>query len=273
METYRIISDLEKRHIENLAKKGQRIDGRGLNEYRDILIETNLIPKAEGSCKISLGKTEIVAGVKISTGPPYSDTPESGVITINAELCPMAAPHFESGPPNEYSVEFSRVVDRGIRHANIINKEKLIIVPSEKVFIIFIDLYVIGFDGNLFDAGSLAAVKALATTMLPEVDESMISGKEPLKTREELKWHPLEVLDLPVSVTVAKIGDTLMVDPNANEERVLDSRITFTLNSQNEIVSAQKGEAGSFKVDEIYKALGMAQEVAPKLRKYLQPSS
>lgn len=264
MDSYKIISDLEKRHIEFLAKKGQRIDGRGVTDYREISIETDYVPKAEGSARTFLGNTQIVAGIKVSIGAPYPDTPNSGVVTVNAELSPMAAPHFEAGPPNENSVEVARVVDRGIRHSNIIDKEKLVIIPNEKVFIIFIDLYVLGYDGNMFDAGELAAVKALCTTKIPKYE--IIEGEVKLIP----EWQPLEILDYPVSVTIAKIKDSLFVDPNANEERVLDCRITLALNSKNEICSAQKGQEGSFTVDEIEKAIEMSQEIAPKLRKYLQ---
>ena len=264
MDSYKIISDLERKHLLNLAKKGQRIDGRGPKDYREITIETDYVPKAEGSARAYLGGTQIVAGVKVSIGAPYPDTPNSGVITVMSELSPMAAPHFESGPPNEESVEVARVVDRGIRHSDIVDKEKLVLIPGEKVFIIFIDLYVLGYDGNMFDCGELAAVKALCTTKLPKFE--IVDGDAKLIP----EWRPLEIMDYPVSVTIVKIGDALLVDPSDNEQRVLDARITLALNAKNEVVSAQKGGTGGFTVDEIAQAMDIAQEVAPKLRSFLQ---
>ncbi len=264
VDSYKIISDLEKRHIESLAKRGYRIDGRGFKDYRKITIETDYVPKAEGSARVFLGNTQIVAGVKISIGAPYPDTPDAGVITVNAEFSPMAAPHFEAGPPGEEAVEVARVVDRGIRHSDIIDKQKLAIIPGEQVFILFVDLYVLGYNGNMFDAGELAAVKALMNTKLPKYE--IVDGEVKLVP----EWTLLEIEDYPVSVTIAKIGNTLVVDPNANEERVLDSRITFALNSRSEIVSVQKGEAGTFTVNEIEQAIEMAQEVSPKLREILK---
>lgn len=262
LDSYKIISDVERSHILSLAKKGQRIDGRGFMDYRKIEIGTDYVPKAEGSAYLHLGTTQILAGVKISIGPPYPDTPDAGVITVNAELSPMAAPHFEAGPPGEESVEVARVVDRGIRHSDILDKKKLAIIPGEKVFIIFVDLYVIGYDGNMFDAGELAAVKALCTTKIPKVE---VVGNDVNVINE---FSPLDIQDYPVSVTIAKIGNALMVDPNQNEERVLDARITYALNAKNEVVSAQKGGEGSFTIDELMKTLDMAREVAPKLQEY-----
>ena len=91
-------------------------------------------------------------------GEPYPDTPESGVMTTAAEMIPMASPDFEAGPPRENAIELSRVVDRGIRESEVIEVEKLCIVPDEKIWMIFIDIHIIDYDGNLFDTASLAAL-------------------------------------------------------------------------------------------------------------------
>jgi exosome complex component RRP42 len=73
-----------------------------------------------------------MAGIKMDIGEPYPDEPDSGVMTTAAELIPMASPDFESGPPDEESIELARVVDRGIRESKIIDVDKLCVVPSEK---------------------------------------------------------------------------------------------------------------------------------------------
>lgn len=76
----------------------------------------------------------------------------------------MAFPSFEAGPPNEQSIEIARVVDRGgIRESRMVDLEKLVIEPGKKVWIIFIDINVLDYDGNLIDASSLGAVAALRT--------------------------------------------------------------------------------------------------------------
>jgi exosome complex component RRP42 len=60
-------------------------------------VEQGIIEKAEGSARVLLGKTEVMAGVKIETGEPFPDTPNEGVLTVNAELVPLASPTFEPG--------------------------------------------------------------------------------------------------------------------------------------------------------------------------------
>ena len=273
MESYKIISEIEKAHINSLAKKNQRVDGRNFENYREILIEIDVIEKAEGSARVKLGKTEIIAGIKVSIGPPFPDTPDRGVITVNAELTPIASPTFEPGPPNEESVEVARVVDRGIRHSEIVDYSKLCIIPGEQVFIVFIDLYVLSYDGNMFDCGTLAAVAALLTTKIPKTE--IVEGEVIVKSSPDTKsdWLNIPVDTRAVSVTVAKIGDKLLVDPNENESRVMDARLTITINESENICSIQKGEAGSFTKDEILKCVNLTFEKSKDLFQKLPPIS
>jgi len=100
-------------------------------------------------------------------GEPYPDTPEQGAMSTAVELIPLASPDFESGPPRANAIELSRVVDRGIRESKFIDLEKLCIESGEKVWIVFIDIHVLDYDGNLFDACSLAASAALLSAKVP----------------------------------------------------------------------------------------------------------
>src|SRR3990172_11012866 len=120
-----------------------------------------MIEKANGSAQVYLGKTKVLAGVKIQPGQPFEDTPDEGILTVNAEFVPLASPSFEAGPPDENSIELARVVDRGIRESKAIDLKKLCIDPGKKVFMIFVDVYVLDHDGNLIDAAAMAALGAL----------------------------------------------------------------------------------------------------------------
>ena len=51
-----VIATLKKDYIYNLMIKGKRQDGRGFKDFRDIKLETNVISKAEGSAKVTLGR-------------------------------------------------------------------------------------------------------------------------------------------------------------------------------------------------------------------------
>ncbi len=164
-----IVNSIEKNHINKLLDDGRRLDGRTLNQFRDIKIETNVIDKANGSALIHLGKTKVMCGVKLTFGVPWEDAPKKGSLFVGFETTPMASPDFRSGPPQPKQIELSRVTDRLIRESGIIDLEKLCIIEGEKVWQINIDVYALDNFGNLFDAAALAAVCALATTSIPEL--------------------------------------------------------------------------------------------------------
>ena len=107
------VANLMRGHIEALAARGERTDGRGANEFRDVSIETGLIGTAEGSSRVSLGDTTVMCGVKLLVGTPYPDSPGRGSMTTTAELACLASEQFEPGPPREPAIELARVVDRG----------------------------------------------------------------------------------------------------------------------------------------------------------------
>ena len=88
------VTRVKKKQIAQLIDKGKRLDNRDLTDYREMKIEQGVIERAEGSARILLGKTEVLVGTKIETGEPFTDTPNEGVLTVNAELVPLASPTF-----------------------------------------------------------------------------------------------------------------------------------------------------------------------------------
>jgi len=258
-----LVTRVRLKQIEQFIEKGKRLDDRSLRDTREIKIEQGLIEKAEGSARVLLGKTEVLVGVKVETGEPFPDTPNEGVMTVNAELVPIASPNFEAGPPNEDSIELARVVDRGIRESKAIDNEKLCIEPGKKVFVVFVDVYVLNHDGNLIDASAIAAMAALLNTKMPNYE---IKDGE-LKIKQG--YTPLPVKSHPITVTIGKINNSLIVDPGLEEEQVMDSRISMAINDEGNICAVQKGGSGYFTPQQILEASKIAQEKAAEIRKKL----
>ena len=253
-----LISNIERDYILNLAKKGEREDGRGFDEYRELILQPGYIKKAEGSCLAILGETKVLAGIKVDKGEPFPDTPDQAVMTTNSELIPLASPFFGSGPPGEDSVELARVVDRGIREAPALDMSSLVIKEGELVRVVFIDLHMLDDDGNLFDASNIAAVTALHTAKMPVLDEEGNLTED---------FMPLPVTKAPISCTFAKIDENILLDPNQNEERVLDARLTVATEDNDYICAMQKGGDGQFTVDEIMECVKKSIKIGKKIRK------
>ncbi len=263
-----LISLVEKEHIESLLDHGKRTDGRAFDEFRKITIIPGFVPKAEGSAIVKIGRTKVIAGVKAQIGEPFPDTPDEGVVTATVELVPIASPIFESGPPREPAIELARVSDRAIRESKCVNEESLVIESGKHVWVIFIDIYVLDQDGNLFDACEIAATAALMNTQLPDTktvtDEN---GNEVIELLETT--HPLKLDYIPISCTFSKIGKHIIVDPVLKEEGIEDARITFAYRDDNKICATQKGENGTFTIDEIKKCLDIASERTKEIRSNL----
>ena len=256
-----IVVRVKQKRIAELVSSGKRLDGRGLTDYREIQVEVGVIERAEGSARVRLGKTEVMAGIKIETGQPFPDVPNDGVLTVNAELVPLASPTFEPGPPNENAVELARIVDRGIRESKAIELEKLCVEPGKTVFIVFIDVYVLNHDGNLIDASAMAALAALLNTKMfnYELEEGEIKIKP--------GYTPLPIRNYPIPVTFAKINDKLILDPWLEEEQVMDARLTMTLDKYGKICAIQKGGYGYLTTQQILEATKIAREKTEELRK------
>ncbi len=259
-----LITKVRQKQIGLTVDAGKRLDGRGLADYREIKIEQGLIEKAEGSARVLLGNTQILVGVKVETGEPFPDTPNEGVMTVNAELVPLASPEFETGPPDETSIELARIVDRGIRESKAIDTEKLVIEAGKKVFVVFVDVYVLNHDGNLIDASALAAVAALMNTKMPnyEIKDGEVKIKQ--------GYSQLPLRSHPITVTIGKINNKMVVDPGLEEELVMDARISMAVNDEGNSCAIQKGLSGFFTPQQIIEASKLAQEKAAELRKTLK---
>ncbi|MCD6522314.1 MAG: exosome complex protein Rrp42 [Candidatus Diapherotrites archaeon] len=253
--------EIKSDYIHSLAQKGIRQDNRAMDEYRPIEVIPNYIPRALGSALVRLGATQVLAGVSMLVGQPYPDSPNAGVLMTGCELVPLASPTFEPGPPDENSIELARVVDRGIRESKAIDFEKLCITEGEEVWMVMLDLHVLDYDGNLFDAAELASTTALWNTRIPKYEDGQI-------IREEAK-EKLPISEKPIECTFAKIGNTIMVDPALEEEKALDARVTFATTDKI-LCAGQKGGSGSFTREEIDYALDMAFKKGKELRKLVK---
>jgi len=199
----------------------------------------------------------------VETGTPFPDTPNEGILTVNAEFVPMASPTFEAGPPDENSIELARVVDRGIRESKAIDLTKLCIDPGKKVFMVFVDVYVLDHDGNLIDAAAMAALGALVSAKMRAFE---VKNGE-VKYKNEI--IPLPLLNYPVTITSSKINGTIVVDPCLEEEHVMSCRLTVTTDKNNNVCAMQKGGLGVLTPDEIKQivstSIGKSRELREKI--------
>ena len=263
-----IIDILKKNQILDLLEQGKRIDGRALDEPREIVIETGAIPKANGSARVRLGDTEVICGVKIQPDRPFPDMGDKGIFICTAELLPLSHPTVETGPPGEAVIELARVVDRGIRESHMIDLSQLVIEKDKSVVGVFADNVVVDYGGNLFDACSYASTAAVLSSKTPKWEL-----KDDVPTLVEGQESPVPITTIPVSVTMGKIGNHIIVDPNAEEWECMDARITVTTDSDGNICALQKGGSEGFTIDEIVSCGELSVKVGAKIRETLKQAT
>lgn len=250
--------DLRK-EIQSLLSKGTRLDGRKADQYRNVTVELGVSKNAEGSARVKIGDTEVLAGVKMEIMKPYPDAKDVGSLMVNVELSPLASPNFETGPPSMQSIELARITDRAIRESKAIDVHKLCIEEGEKAWMVVIDVCPINDAGNLYDAVALAAMAAVKNAVFPGYENDTLDYKN--KSTEKLP-----VSKTPVSVTVYKYGQQLVLDPTDTEEKVYDARLTIAVLENDNLCSLQKGGDAALTQDEFFKMVDLAIAKSKELR-------
>lgn len=253
-----IVAEMGRDVLLSTLSKGKRFDGRAFDEFRQVEVQKHVIPNAEGSALVKLGKTQVLAAVKFDMITPYADRPNEGTMVTSAELLPLANASFEPGPPDENSIELARVVDRGIRSAETVDFKSLF-VEDGKALGVYIDLYVLDHAGNYMDASGIAALAALLDARMPKVEGGKIIRTE--------STGPLKVHALPLTVTSVKIGESWLVDPNLEEEAAHETRITIAT-TDTHVCAVQKGK-GSLSKKEFFDNVEIAFKRGRDIRKLL----
>jgi len=253
--TIPIVPKLLRAHLTDLAVNDARIDGRSQWEGRNLEIEHSVLPRAEGSARVRMGDTIVLAGVKFQIMQPYPDRPNQGGLMCSADVRPIAGRNWEAGPPSPEAIELGRVVDRGIRESGCIDVDSLCIIPGEKAWQVILDLFAVSDDGNLFDAFALAGIAALRNATVPA--ERFEVGED----------YALPVSKTPIMCSFHKVGGRFVYDACSREELGGDERIHITLGDDDNVHSLQKGLKGIFSTEEFEEIMTNAQERTKELRK------
>eukprot|EP01134_Creolimax_fragrantissima_P001969 CFRG1969T1 len=249
------VSTAEKQFILDNIKRSKRLDGRGVYDYRKIKLTYGT---EYGHVEVQLGRSRAMCQVTATAVPPNEDRPTEGFVLYNTELTQIAAPHFETGRPSELAIEIGRVVERGLRDSRAIETEGLCIVAGEKVWQINVDISILDDCGNIIDCAALAAVAALKHFRRPDV--TVVGETATIHTLTEKEPIPLGIQHSPYTVTFGFFngGEYMVVDPSLEEERVMEGRLTMTVNTHREICAMHKSGGVSLLPDQIMRCAKVA---------------
>ncbi|KAN0030501.1 hypothetical protein ACTA71_009140 [Dictyostelium dimigraforme] len=141
------------------------------------------------------------------------------------------------------------------------------IVSGKYYWTLYVDAIVLDSDGNLFDALSIACRSALHNTRIPRV--KAIQG-EYEEITFEVSDDPEDTLSLsienvPICVTLTKIGSQFVIDTTLQEELCMNARLTVGVNSLSNICSIQKGGIDGLDPTTINQMVNTAKVVGVKI--------
>jgi len=117
----------------------------------------------------------------------------------------------------------------------------------------------------LFDACSYASVASILSCKIPKWEY-----KDGTITKIEGVLSDPPITTVPVSVTMGKIGDKILVDPNADEWKCMDARMTITTNADGNICAVQKGGSDGFTPEQLVKCAQLSISTGAKIRDMLK---
>ena len=255
------LEEVKASFVKDLLSKGKRSDGRDLLEYRDVSIEKGVLPNDDGSALCKIGGTKVFAATKFDFMMPFSDRPDEGVFMVGCEFSPMAHSSFEAGTPREESIECARVVDRGVRGAELVSLKMLGETKTEekKVLSLFLDVHVVDHSGNLIDAAVLAATAAFSCTRMPKIEDNKIVRGE--------HAGPLPIERLVASCSFEKIAGHVVADATREEEVASKGRLTLSCTDDGFVCAAQKSGAAGLSDEELLSLVDVARGKSKELLK------
>ncbi|XP_020103943.1 exosome complex component RRP42-like [Ananas comosus] len=265
------LSEGEKHFIRGGIAQDLRSDGRKRLQFRSISVETGVIPQANGSARVRLGATDVIASIKAELGKPSILRPDKGKVSIFVDCSPTAAPMFEGRGGEELSNDLSVALQRcllgGTSGAGAgIDLSSLIIVDGKVCWDLYIDGLVISSDGNLLDALAAAIKVALSNTGIPKVSVlGASSDEQPDVDVSDEEFLQFDTSGVPVIVTLTKVGRHYIVDATSEEESQMSSAISVSVNRRGQICGLTKRGGAGLDPSVVLDMISVANSVSQQL--------
>ncbi|KAF8409712.1 hypothetical protein HHK36_005791 [Tetracentron sinense] len=244
----------EKHFIQGGIAQDLRSDGRKRFDYRPISVETGVIPQANGSARVRMGATHVIASVKAELGKPSPLQPDKAKVAIYVDCSPTAAPMFEVGNISlpcdkchsvymsscslsrstinyrgrggeQLSTELSAALQRCLLGGKSgagagINLSSLSVVEGKICWDLYVDGLVVSSDGNLLDALGAAIKAALSNTGIPKVHVAVSASadEQPEVDISDEEFLQFDTFGIPVIITLTKVGRHYIIDATSEEE-------------------------------------------------------
>ncbi|KAJ3371418.1 Exosome complex component RRP42 [Allomyces arbusculus] len=245
-----LISPAEAQYITSGVLADVRADGRKRTQFRDLVLETGVLANASGSCRLQLDGTDILVGVKVDVDQVDPDAPNCGRFECSVDCAPTAAVSLgDTRSLDDVNTEWTQLLTRRFTRNALagIDLTQLCIIPESTCWVVYIDAVVLAVAGNVADALFLAVKAALATTTVPATTlVDLADGEQDFEVVDDpAAAKPIAgIADLPLCVTVNKIGTRHILDAALLEEQVASARLFVFANPDASVAHVQKSGSG-----------------------------
>lgn len=100
------------KEIEKLIVDGKRLDGRGMEELRQVKIEVGVLKRADGSAYIEWGENKIIAACygPREVHPKHLERYDRAIVRCKYSMAPFSVPERKRPGPDRRSIEISKVI-------------------------------------------------------------------------------------------------------------------------------------------------------------------
>lgn len=137
-----LLSEAEKVFILHGVQENLRNDGRTRRDYRPMELETGLVSNANGSARVRLANSDILASVKCEIDQPHANRPEEGKLEFFIDCSANATPEFEGRGGEELAMEISNTLQKTYSSPNAFDLKNLCILLKEQCWKLYIDILV-----------------------------------------------------------------------------------------------------------------------------------
>jgi exosome complex component RRP41 len=216
-----------------LIVNGRRVDGRLSEELREIKMSVGEILNADGSARVSFGKTEAIVAVygPRALFPKFLQETDVGLIRVVYSMSPFSVDERKNPAPDRRSIEISKVTKEALTGAIFIED-----FPKAVV-----DVY-----ENIVQADGSTRVTAINAASL-----ALASAGIPMK-------------DLVAACSVGKIDGTLIVDLSGKEDNYSESDMAVAMMPSKGLITLLQMD-GRLTKEEIMELLKKAEEACKKI--------
>uniref|UniRef100_A0A336LSB5 Ribosomal RNA-processing protein 42 n=1 Tax=Culicoides sonorensis TaxID=179676 RepID=A0A336LSB5_CULSO len=270
-----LLSEAEKVFILHGIEANLRCDGRTRSDYRPMELETDIVMHSNGSARLRLANSDVLASIKAEIDVPHANRPNEGKLEFFVDCSANATPEFEGRGGEELALEIANTLNKAFSSSNAFNLKNLCILSKKQCWKLYIDILILECGGNLYDAVSIAVKAALFNTKIPRVSAvPMDKGAVDLVLSDDIyDCDRLNVDKLPLLVTLCKIGENCIIDPTAEEEECSVASLVVGVSCINEteamISTIRTSGTGSVSLETLYDKLNMSIKAALCLNKIL----